>query len=215
MHRPSGCGRTYSQERGHGWQRKTTNARHCHLFHPGRRRQGLCWIHSLTLPPSPSRACVGVHEHKQLFMRGNLSYNFVQGCPERMPFLTISSLRRSIRYDKGHSLRATAQFERHLQQRSLMNSGGCAAVRMIWVLTANPTSPWPFFSPSPPLSPLQYTTNPTSLRMVWPALRVSWSPITSQLKSLYTLMISSARPTPCVPSTAIVGSLWVAMVISR
>ena len=63
---------------------------------------------------SPSRACVSVHEHKQLFMCGHPRYNFVQGCPESMLFLTALSLRRNKTYDKDHSSRTTTQFERHL-----------------------------------------------------------------------------------------------------
>ena len=67
--RPSGCGRTCSRERGYGWQRKTTNARRCRLFHPGRRRQGFCWIHSLTLPPL-SYPCVLMDANARTGRRG-------------------------------------------------------------------------------------------------------------------------------------------------
>ena len=45
--------------------------------------------------------------------------------------------------------------------------------------------------------------------------RVSCKPMTSHPSRSYTLKTSSARPTPCVPSTAIVRTLCVATMISR
>ena len=96
-----------------------------------------------------------------------------------------------------------------------MNSGERFWARMISLRIANPTPPWPFFPPpSPPPSPLQYTTYPASTRADWPLRRVSCSPMMSQSRSSYSLRTSAARPAPCFPSTAIVRTLWVAIVSS-
>ena len=83
-------------------------------------------------------------------------------------------------------------------------------------LTASPTPPCPLFPPFlPPHSPLHYTKLPAWPKADCPLRRVSCKPMTSHPSRSYTLKTSSARPTPCVPSTAIVQTLCVASAISR
>ena len=95
-------------------------------------------------------------------------------------------------------------------KRSLINSGGRAA-RVVGVLPASPFFP-AFLSPH---STLQYTKKPAWPKAECPLRRVSCRSMTSQPSRSYTLKTSSPRPTPCVPSTAIVRTLCVATVISH
>ena len=100
-------------------------------------------------------------------------------------------------------------------KRSLINLGGRAR-RVVEVLTAGPAPSCHFYSPfSPPHSPLQNTRQPAWVKAECPLRRVSCRPRTSHPSRSYTLKISSARPTPRVPSTAIVRTLCVATVIFR
>ena len=82
------------------------------------------------------------------------------------------------------------------------------------LFTATPTPPYPSFpSFSPPHSPPQYTRWLAWVKAECLLRRVFYSPMTLHPSGPCTL--KSARPTPCVPSTIIVRTLCVAIVMSR
>ena len=61
---------------------RSVNAHRYHCACLDRSYRALHNVYSRAPPSSPSRACIGIHQYKQLFMLGHLFYGPVKCCPE-------------------------------------------------------------------------------------------------------------------------------------